>query len=1377
VSHLHSIGPSNTADVAAFVTDFNKAGIDLIFSENVMPVQVVELTGMETRTYTGGQLVLQGSGAQGRVASTTTGASFQVRVFSGTFGTTTDDAVAVAGTSAGVPTAVIDRSGDHGVLVVATVEDCGADYDCGTADDGVTSSFSTPTVQAAITSPAALLRQTDSCTGAALKLCGSVLLGPGLGLAGSSNVREGDVSMNTVVLNPGRAYRVTVPTGVVQDSNGNVNEPGTLMFTPGDACAARTGAVRLQTIRLVTTASVAGAANLNLKDIVAYACGMTVPLRVASAQCLETDGTFADCSVGSEALVDNTDSTAWTVASTAYVLSQAGSVILTLAVDSPAPVTMISVSSGATGTAFPARPFFRATGQTAAGVWDNMFADEAAQSAGKWRYEENLATTAAVTSFRATPAARASVDVLAEQAGLAHVGVGQAGTIYNTSFPGDVMTVGKEQGYANGHKYRVCYCDPQDDTKLEETGDVTFVLRDYTKAANSLDYIPAFAPKYSEEARFLPAHDGLLPKWAAHSCSTKCTRGCSGPHCFCDGFNLLASEEERTALCLPPVLCREACEAHGPQSGEWSDAVQVGAPDGACTGMGANSGSCGRPLRYGRCAGFEVHASSNKCFLLRETPCETAKDAGFVEYLQITTSGWAGVDKQWQGNEIGVLSCDVWIGGLTVDKVEEFDGTSFVPVTQVRATGSPTEGEHFTTQRLFDDSSNPTNKGMLVTTSYAMTNADWAIRLTVKLESPVRVTSLRLHQGYGGVRAVKVAGSVDGVTFSDEREYRGSALTAGLTSEAWETVHWRSSKAGTVENADFGRFELRRGSACTHAADFHDVGELRLTSRAVTDVEYVLQPNSESSLEVTAAPGATLATVYGSTADRVMVIDCSGECGEAPATTSANDLMSVAPVHRFVDQPAEVPNSWTPNTVTLREYALSASSRCSGLDADLATVVTVDNAEVLLMSFQCYSKCHSSTLCVGSHCNCGGFLSGFDSADSKALCVPSESCRQLCNRLTGCTGFDIHKSLPRCFLKIGDCSTASAADDAYDHYDAGAQIACRDDPSCPPTSGTNYLAVSATTGLQKATVHSPDGDISFTGDHFYKKFDPLQFEALTLEIDGVDPPASLSVGLGVQGSQSEVLFAYDLPAAGVATFAIPTFFVGKRAVISTVGLSTGDTDIRAPCLSNNVLGGPTSECSVVIKTGDTVVLGESGDDGTLTGQVRVALLDTTLTGGAVTTVSTVRSRTYQTETSISPVGDYGYSGPQVLRFYPITFTTAGRFKLCLCDSTLTANGHCMRTSDYQIQAGTIHVSGVSCLLENAKFRKFTCCKQHWPPQAASSNLRCYRSMACPTITPQVFFDSFALPARRLSPSAALVTWCTTGPKDITAEHPVCQSLA
>lgn len=82
--------------------------------------------------------------------------------------------------------------------------------------------------------------------------------------------------------------------------------------------------------------------------------------------------------------------------------------------------------------------------------------------------------------------------------------------------------------------------------------------------------------------------------------------------------------------------------------------------------------------------------------------------------------------------------------------------------------------------------------------------------------------------------------------------------------------------------------------------------------------------------------------------------------------------------------------------------------------------------------------------------------------------------------------------------------------------------------------------------------------------------------------------------------------------------------------------------------------------------------------------------------------------------------DTGYSYPNLLRFAPITFPTGGEYTLCFCDATASASS-CSNIDDYDVRVGTVHVSGISCLLSDRNLARSTCVPQF---EGGAASLRC-----------------------------------------------------
>jgi hypothetical protein len=95
--------------------------------------------------------------------------------------------------------------------------------------------------------------------------------------------------------------------------------------------------------------------------------------------------------------------------------------------------------------------------------------------------------------------------------------------------------------------YAVCYCDDQSDDTLDNLGDgeTTYALADDRKltgvSSGSLAAVTIAGKTLAE-----------------HECAAKCSTGCVGPSCYCDGY-VGAARDDDSYLCLPPSLCRQAC--------------------------------------------------------------------------------------------------------------------------------------------------------------------------------------------------------------------------------------------------------------------------------------------------------------------------------------------------------------------------------------------------------------------------------------------------------------------------------------------------------------------------------------------------------------------------------------------------------------------------------------------------------------------------------------------------------------------------------------------------------------------------------------------------------------------------------------------------
>merc|ERR1719399_1925468 len=133
---------------------------------------------------------------------------------------------------------------------------------------------------------------------------------------------------------------------------------------------------------------------------------------------------------------------------------------------------------------------------------------------------------------------------------------------------------------------------------------------------------------------------------------------------------------------------------------------------------------------------------------------------------------------------------------------------------------------------------------------------------------------------------------------------------------------------------------------------------------------------------------------------------------------------------------------------------------------------------------------------------------------------------------------------------------------------------------------------------------------------------------------------------------------------------------------------------------------------------------------------------------------------------ILQVKDFGYSFDKMLRFKDIQFKSGGTFKLCFCDSSLIT-GPCKTEADYSVQVGTIHSSGVQCLISKPELQRASCVPTYF---GDGSSLRCYKSpMTAPAPVPPTVGALTALAGISGTPSvlakAGVTTACAYGAEE------------
>jgi len=133
---------------------------------------------------------------------------------------------------------------------------------------------------------------------------------------------------------------------------------------------------------------------------------------------------------------------------------------------------------------------------------------------------------------------------------------------------------------------------------------------------------------------------------------------------------------------------------------------------------------------------------------------------------------------------------------------------------------------------------------------------------------------------------------------------------------------------------------------------------------------------------------------------------------------------------------------------------------------------------------------------------------------------------------------------------------------------------------------------------------------------------------------------------------------------------------------------------------------------------------------------------------------------------------YSSSWSGMLRWRGIAFSGAGTYKLCFCDSEHLPGRECMSTSDYAVELGTVHVSGIACLIKDTRFQRAACVNQY------HGGVRCYPD-AAPVVAEPVMEVLYYSDVVQPDPEVqkVLSTWCMFGPEEQANADPRCQYVS
>jgi len=134
--------------------------------------------------------------------------------------------------------------------------------------------------------------------------------------------------------------------------------------------------------------------------------------------------------------------------------------------------------------------------------------------------------------------------------------------------------------------------------------------------------------------------------------------------------------------------------------------------------------------------------------------------------------------------------------------------------------------------------------------------------------------------------------------------------------------------------------------------------------------------------------------------------------------------------------------------------------------------------------------------------------------------------------------------------------------------------------------------------------------------------------------------------------------------------------------------------------------------------------------------------------------------------------DIGASWEETLRFRGLTFGQGGTFKLCFCDSERLSDGICGHKSDFVVDLGKVHVSGVSCLLGESRFQRSNCRSHFWGQGLTCTDATV--SLNIPTINDEILESTSTYTAEVTN---TLSTFCLYGPEEDTYGFNWCQIVA
>lgn len=199
-------------------------------------------------------------------------------------------------------------------------------------------------------------------------------------------------------------------------------------------------------------------------------------------------------------------------------------------------------------------------------------------------------------------------------------------------------------------------------------------------------------------------------------------------------------------------------------------------------------------------------------------------------------------------------------------------------------------------------------------------------------------------------------------------------------------------------------------------------GTLFVTRRPTVDRLYLLDPAKDQSIEVAG-------TALSAAKDRIMVIDCGADCGNAPPAVQvkkpapcegATGSLARAKVWHGFSPLVDTSVTKFTHSTKARTYKKVPGRFCFG-----ATIEAATHPYVTLQAASCWSRCAKASQ-TRKDSGCDGYWDeGTKSVASSsmqpnqlAVCAAPAECRALCDALgDACFAVTTHATLSRCFLK------------------------------------------------------------------------------------------------------------------------------------------------------------------------------------------------------------------------------------------------------------------------------------------------------------------------------------------------------------------------